>query len=336
MDLPVLGIDVGKFEFHCALRVKDQVHTNHFPHSAVGFERLHRWLSNRHVSRVHACMEATGGWSEELATDLHAHGHVVSIVNALAIKSFGQSELSRTKTDKADAALIARYCVTMHPAPWEPPSPVQQRLKRLARRRAALDEMRVQESNRLGAPGSGDVRSSIEATLSFLDRQIDEIDSQIRSLIDDDPTLRGKRELLTSIPGIGERLAVTILGELPNLTEFRSAKAVAAFTGLCPREFRSGKSVSASWLSKAGNVHLRRMLYMPAVGAIRCNPILKDFANRLGSSGKHGKQIVAAVMRRLLVLAYGVLKSERPFDLEHRVWATSRTFQAAISPTLNS
>jgi hypothetical protein len=69
-------------------------------------------------------------------------------------------------------------------------------------------------------------------------------------LIDDDPTLRGKRELLTSIPGIGERLAVTILGELPNLSEFRNAKAVAAFTGLCPREFRSGKSVSASWLSK--------------------------------------------------------------------------------------
>jgi transposase len=168
--------------------------------------------------------------------------------------------------------------------------------------------------------------------LSFLDRQIDEIDAQIRSLIDDDPTLRGKRELLTSIPGIGERLAVTILGELPNLSEFRNAKAVAAFTGLCPREFRSGKSVSASWLSKTGNVHLRRMLYMPAVAAIRCNPILKDFAKRLRSSGKHGKQIVAAVMRRLLVLAYGVLKSERPFDPEHRVWATSRTSQAAISP----
>ncbi|MFY9886662.1 MAG: transposase, partial [Candidatus Cybelea sp.] len=80
--MAVLGIDVGKFEFHCALRVKDQVHTNRFPHSAAGFEKLHRWLSNRHVSRVHACMEATGGWSEELATDLHAHGHVVSIVNA--------------------------------------------------------------------------------------------------------------------------------------------------------------------------------------------------------------------------------------------------------------
>jgi transposase len=174
--------------------------------------------------------------------------------------------------------------------------------------------MRVQESNRLGAPRSSDVRASIEATLSFFDRQIDEIDVQIRSIIDNDPTLRGKRELLTSIPGIGERLAVTILGELPNLGEFRSAKALSAFTGLCPREFRSGKSISASWLSKAGNVHLRRMLYMPAVAAIRFNPVLRAFADRLRSAGKHGKQIVAAVMRCLLVLAYGVLKSERPFD----------------------
>jgi transposase len=191
--------------------------------------------------------------------------------------------------------------------------------------------MRVQESNRLGPPGSGDVRSSIEATLSFLDRQIDEIDAQIRSLTDNDPTLRGKRELLTSIAGIGERLAVTILGELPNLSEFRSANAVAAFAGLCAREFRSGKSVSASWLSK-GNVHLRRMLYMPAVAAIRCNPILKDFASWLRSSGKHGKQIVAAVMRRLLVLAYGILKSERPFDPEHRVWARSRIGSGRNSP----
>jgi transposase len=95
--LPVLGIDVGKFEFYCALNVEGQVRTNHFPNSAAGFERLHRWLSNRHVSRVHACLESTGGWSEELATDLHAHGHVVSIVNPLAIKSFGQSELSRTR-----------------------------------------------------------------------------------------------------------------------------------------------------------------------------------------------------------------------------------------------
>ena len=228
------------FEFHCALLVEGSVRANHFPNSTDGFKRLHRWLKNRHIERVHACLEATGGWSEELGTDLHAQGHVVSIVNPLAIKSFGQSELSRTKTDKADAALIARFCAAMHPGLWEPPSPLQQRLRRLARRRTALDEMRVQESNRLGAPGSADVRESIETTIGFLEQQIAEVNEQIRSLIHNDPTMRGHRDLLTSIPGIGERVAVTILGELPQITEFRNAKALAAFVGLCPESFDPG------------------------------------------------------------------------------------------------
>jgi len=116
--LPVLGIDVGKFEFYCALNVEGQVRTNHFPNSAAGFERLHRWLSNRHVSRVHACLESTGGWSEELATDLHAHGHVVSIVNPLAIKSFGQSELSRTKTETPLGGVVP-YGKTIYGTTWQ-------------------------------------------------------------------------------------------------------------------------------------------------------------------------------------------------------------------------
>ncbi len=122
--------------------------------------------------------------------------------------------------------------------------------------------------------------------------------------------------MLTSIPGIGERLAVTILGELPNLSEFSSAKALSAFAGLCPHEYRSGSSISTSWLSKQGNAHIRHMLYMPAIAAMRCNPVLKAFADRLHAAGKRGKQIVAAVMRRLLVLAYGVVQSGQPFDPE--------------------
>jgi len=309
-----LGIDVGKADFHCSLLSDGKAHANSFPNSAKGFERLLQWLRNRKVEDVHACMEATGGWSEELALFLHEHGHVVSVVNPTTIKSFGQSELSRTKTDKADAALIARYCRAMRPRRWEPPSPSQQRLQRLGRRRSALVEMRTQEHNRLEGPGVKEVRHSLEASITFLDRQIAEMDAEIASVIDNDPDLRNKRDLLESIPGIGERVASTLLGELPQITEFRSGKALAAFVGLCPREFRSGSSVKASWLSKVGNAHVRRVLYMPALTAIRCNPILADFAARLRTRGKHAKQIIAAVMRRLLVLAYGVLKSGQAFN----------------------
>jgi transposase len=314
MERIILGIDVGKREFHCALRQEGKIRNKRFTNSKAGFAQLHRWLRDRNIERVYACLEATGGWSEELAADLHAHGHTVSVVNPLAIKAFGQSELSRTKTDKADAELIARFCEKMAPDTWQPPSATQRRLQQLARRRMALDDIRTQEKNRLEGPGISEVVDSIETTLEFLNEQIDEIDAQMRELIDEDPTLRGRRDLLESIPGIGERVAVTLLGELPNISEFRSGKAVAAFAGLCPREFRSGTSVSASWLSRRGNARVRRVLYMPAVVAIRCNPIMKAFAARLRLAGKTGKQIIAAVMRRLLVLAYGVLKSGRVFD----------------------
>lgn len=314
MATTILGIDVGKRDFHCALSQEGKIRNKRFSNSKAGFTQLHRWLHDRHANRVHACLEATGGWSEELAADLHAHGHTVSVVNPLAIKAFGQSELSRTKTDKADAELIARFCAAMHPEPWQPPSPAQRRLQQLARRRMALDDMRTQERNRLQGPGIGEVVDSIETTVDFLDEQVAEIDDQIRKLIDEDPTLRGRRDLLESIPGIGERVAVTILGEIPNISEFRSSKAIAAFAGLCPCEFRSGTSVSASWLSRRGNSRIRRILYMPAIVAMGCNPILKAFATRLRLAGKHAKQIIAAVMRRLLVLAYGVLKSGQAFD----------------------
>lgn len=317
MALAILGIDIGKSDFHCALSVGKSVRTNHFPNSRSGFSRLRRWLQNRGVDRVHACLEATGGWSDELATVLHQHGHTVSVVNPLAVKSFGQSELSRTKTDKADAALIARFCAAMHPQPWQPPTPAQRRLQQLARRRMALVDMQTQEKNRLEGPGVSEVAASIESTLAFLGEQIEEIDEQLRQLVDDDPTLRGRRELLETIPGVGERLAMTLLGEIPNICEFRSAKALTAFVGLCPREFRSGTSVSASWLSRRGNARVRRMLYMPAVVAMRFNPILRDMAAKLRAAGKRGKQIVAAIMRRLLVIAFGVLRSNRPFDPEY-------------------
>jgi transposase len=311
----VLGVDIGKADFHCALVGEDgKPKAQSFPNSQVGFERLRKWLMNRKVERVHACMEATGGWSEELAFFLHKDGHPVSIVNPLVIKAFGQSLLSRTKTDKADAALIARYCAAMKPDTWQPPTAAQRRLQQLVRRRASLIEMVTQERNRFEAPGGEAIRPSIEGTITFLERQIEEIDTQIRSSIDDDPTLRDHKNRLESITGIGERTATTLLGEIPNITKFASAKALCAFVGACPREERSGTSVSRSWLSKVGNRAVRQALYFPAIAAMRFNPVLAPWAKQLRARGKRPKQVIAAVMRRLLVLAYGVLRSGKSFD----------------------
>jgi transposase len=309
----VLGIDVGKQHLDCEL-LGDKRATKKVTNSTRGFEQVVAWLRNRKIERVHACMEATGGWSDELAFFLHNHGHVVSIVNPMQIRAFGQSELSRTKTDRADAGLIARFCAAMHPAPWEPPKPAERRVRQLVRRRRSLVEMRTQEENRLESPGTENVRDSILRMIDVLDDQIQELDEQIKATIDDDDDLKGKRDLIESIDGIGPITSATILGETPHIENFQSSKALVAFAGLCPHVRQSGVSLSSSRTTKIGNRAIRKTLYMAAVAALRSNAVIRAFAARLRERGKRPMEVIVAAMRKLLVLVFGVLKTGRPFD----------------------
>ena len=312
----ILGLDVAKKDFHAALlsdagasRVKS------FANNAKGFDQLASWLVNRKIERVHACLEATGGWSEPLALDLHNRGHVVSLVNPQRIKVFGRSEGGRTKTDRADAALIARFCKVHEPKPWLPPRAEIRALQALSRRREALVEMRVQETNRMSGPEMDPaVRASLAAHVDYLNQQIADIEKRIDDTIGQDPQLRNQRDLIETIPGLGRRSATSITAEFPELSEYRDAKAVAAYAGLCPTIEQSGTSLSRSRLSRSGNAKLRRLLYFPAVVAIKCNATIRAFAGRLRARGKRPMVIIAAAMRKLLVLAYGVVKSGRPFD----------------------
>jgi transposase len=311
--MTVLGIDVGKEFIDCEL-LDDKRATRRVQNSVRGFEQLVGWLRNRKIFTAHACMEATGGWSDELAFYLHEHGHVVSIVNPMQIRSFGQSELSRTKTDKADAGLIARFCAAMHPPAWEPPTPAERRLKQLVRRRRSLIEMRTQEENRLESPGTENVRDSILRMIDTLNDQVDELDEQIKTTIDNDDELKGKRDLIESIKGIGPITSSTILGETPHIGKFQSSKALTAFAGLCPHVRQSGSSTSSSRTTKIGNRAIRKALYMAAVSALKSNEVIKAFATRLRERGKRPMEVVVAVMRKLLVLVFGVLKTGRPFN----------------------
>jgi len=311
--MSVLGIDVGKEYIDCEL-LDDKLARKRVPNTIRGFEQLASWLRNRKVRKVHACMEATGGWSEDLAFFLHECGHVVSIVNPMQIRAFGQSELSRTKTDRADAALIARFCQAMQPAPWAPPTPAERRLRQLVRRRRSVVEMRVQELNRLEAPGNENVQKSIRKLIATLDEDIAELEADIKKTIDSDDDLKGKRDLIESIDGIGPATSSTLLAEAPHIDRFESSKALAAFAGVCPQIKQSGKSTSSSRTTKIGNRAIRKVLYMAALAALRSNPVIKSFADRLRERGKRNMEIIVAVMRKLLVLVFGVLKTKRPFD----------------------
>lgn len=313
--MDILGIDVGKHEMHAVLLQGDRSTSKSIANSPAGFKQLQTWLRNRKVERVHACLEATGGWSEDLALTLCEVGHVVSLVNPMRIKAFAKSEMLRTKTDRIDAALIARFCRMHEPEPWTPPAPEIRALQGLIRRYQSLVQMRTEEQNRLQAPMIASVvQASIEAMLAHLDREIDRVEREIHQLFDRYPPLRRQRELLTSIPGIGETTAARILGEMPNIAEFRNVKAVAAYAGLSPCHHESGSIRIPSRIAKTGNTSLRTALYFPAISAIRYNPLLRRFAGRLRERGKSSMTIITAVMRKLLTLAYAVLKSGRFFD----------------------
>lgn len=158
------------------------------------------------------------------------------------------------------------------------------------------------------------VRDSIQSVLDHLKKQTDETLKAIKQLFDDNDDLRGKRDLLTSIDGIADRTAALLLAELGDIQRFDSNKAVTAFSGLNPRLQESGKHKGHVRISRMGSARLRAGLYMPAVSSLTHNRAIREMAERMKAKGKAGKQIACAAMRKLLCIAYGVLKSGRPFE----------------------
>jgi transposase len=316
VELPIVGIDIAKAKFDMALFFKGKVKRKVGRNTQDGFKDVCSWLSRHVGAPVHACLEATGNYGEELAIALVEAGHVVSIVNPAQVKAFGKSELLRTKTDQVEAELIGRFCAAMRPVPWAPPAPELRELQALVRRLDALIEIRAEEKLRLKTSGSTRVKGSIQDVMTFLDKQIAALEKQIRTHFNQHPDLKSQRDLLTSIPGIGEYTAAVILAEARCLEAFTSARQLVAYSGLAPQERMSGSSVRGKTrICKIGNARLRRALYMPALSAKLCNRAAIALFERMTANGKARMAAIAAIMRKLLVWSFGVLKSGRPFSL---------------------
>jgi transposase len=310
-----LGIDIAKAKFAVALLTPDgKVRHKTCANTPAGCADLAAWLQRQRVTRVHACLEATGTYGDAVATWLHDAGHVVSVVNPAIIHAYARTQLTRSKTDRLDAELIARFTATQQPSAWTPPALEIRQLQALVRRLDALQGMRTQELNRLEAGVVvADVRASIEAVLANLDAQIAHVKQLIRDHLDRHPGLRAQRELLTTIPGIGETTAAVLIAELFDKS-YTSARQAAAFAGLVPRIIESGTLRGRSRLSKIGPGRLRKALYLPAVAALRWNPTIRAVRARLQAAGKPPMVILGAAMRKLIHLAYGVLKSRKAYE----------------------
>lgn len=312
-EMIVLGVDIAKRKFDCALLNEGRFRTKVFENNAAGIEACLSWLT-RHAGRpVHACLEATGPYAQALAEELYDAGHTVSVVNPARSSAFAQSLGVRTKTDAVDARTLARMCLALTPEPWVPAPKCVRELQELVRRLDALNEMHTQETNRLSVAHEA-VRGSVEASISFLDNAITEIKRTIAEHIDNHPDLKAQRELLDSIPGLGPVTCAWLVAEL-NAKRFTCARSAAAFVGLTPAHRISGTSVHGKpRISKRGNARLRKALYWPAITALRCNPIVQALGTRLSARGKHKMAIIAAAMRKLVHIAFGVLKSRKPFN----------------------
>lgn len=321
-EIQVVGIDVSKRKLDIALVGDGKIKTKVFENTAAGHSLLQAWLEERdaHPGGAHICFEATGPYSERLATTLADAGWRVSVVNPARIKGFSQSELARNKTDKADAALIARFCLALRPEPWTPPPPAYRQLRAWVDRLDSLKEMHQQELNRLEAHRSSDQRdvaAHVQLHVDWLATEIVKLKGDIDDHIDRHPDLKTDTALMESIPGIGGTTAVKVLAYLGDIRRFDNAKALAAFVGVTPRQHQSGSSVQKrTMLSRKGHAAARRALYMPGLVARRHNPALKLFGDRLRDKGLAPKAVIGAVMRKLLHIIYGVLTSGREFDLK--------------------
>ena len=312
----IVGIDVAKAKLDVALKIASgKWRTKVVANSPTGFEELRSWLQKHGVSCAHVCMEATGVYWEAAAADLADHGFAVSVVNPAQIKAFGGSNGVRTKTDEVDAKLIAQFCGDRNPAIWQPPSKSVRRLRSLVSRREALLDLRTQESNRLQVTTTEEVKSSIEAVIAHLDDQIKRIERQIKKDINDDPELKNQRDLLDSIPAVGDRTISMFLSHYGGKLRFDKTRQAVAFAGLDTKKHESGSSVKGKpRLSKMGHSQIRRGVYMPAVVAMTKTAWGKAFSSRLLAAGKPKKLILGALMRKIVSIAYGVLKSGKPFD----------------------
>lgn len=318
-----LGIDVGKVDLFCHLLGPGEPVACRFDNSEAGIAALTVWLSKTALPiEISACLEQTGHYSLKVAKALHEHQvHSLFLVNPRQIKAFGQQKLRRNKSDTADAKLIARFLESeyAHLRPWSPPTIENERITELSRYAESIVREVAKLKTKLEAARELAIKRSLKRRIKTGEKEIADIRRRIKDLIGATEKIKTDYDLIATIPGMGEISCQIMIAELPDLSQFQSARQLAAWAGTTPCHHVSGTSGRSSTpITKVGSSNLRRALFMPAMNARVFNPLLKDFGDRLKENGKKPKQIIVAIMRKLLHLIFGILKSGQPFNPEKR------------------
>ena len=257
-------------------------------------------------------MEATAGYEAPVAIACAAAGLAVAVVNPRQIRAFAQAIGRTAKTDSIDAEVIALFGARVRPEPRPLPDEATQALAALVARRRQLLEMLGAERHRLEQATTGPVRRDLRNHIRWLERRVVDVDDELNTRIQESPVWRVHDDLLRTVPGIGPTVSRTLLAELPELGQL-DRRTIAALVGVAPQNRDSGR-----WRGRrmiwGGRASVRRALYMAALAAIRFNPPLRAFYQRLRAAGKPGKVALVAVMRKLLTVLNAMLKNEQPWQ----------------------
>lgn len=322
------GIDIAKDTAVYCLLGPDGVPLERaasFKNASTGHRAALKWMRNLAKSHkpfeLHVVMEATGVYYLSTAKFFDKQtGVTVSVVNPAQVKSFAHADLVRTKTDAVDASVIARFGAAMKPGPWTPPTPHEEEMLGIVRHVEAIKDMIRAEGNRLHAleeigASTASVQKEVKKHIRFLEKQIDDLTGRLKQLTKEHPDTDENVKLLCSIPGVSDTTAHNLLAEMGDINRFTGVKQLVAFAGLAPAERQSGTSVRGkTMINKHGSRRLRKSLYMPAVVASMHNPDVKELYQRLKAAGKKPMCAMVACMRKLLHIAYGVLKNKKPYE----------------------
>jgi transposase len=320
----IVGLDIASQSFTARLLHLGEPEgaVQEFANRPAGYQELERWLNQRGAlpAESHVIMEATGVYWEECALYVHAKGYRVNVVNPAQIKGFARTTLRRAKTDATDADLIARFGRSVPLPAWEPPPLELEALQLIMRQREAYLAMLTQEKNRLHAlerrpqPPPNLVRTT-KKTIAYMERCIREMEDSFKDDLRQYPQWQKSVDLLQTIPGVGPITSATVLTETRALASFLESRQLTAYAGVAPAPHTSGSSIyHRASISKIGNPRLRRTVYMAALSAARVSGPLQDFYLRLRQRGKAPKVALTALARKLLVLCFVIVRSQRPFD----------------------
>jgi transposase len=304
-----VGIDISQKELVVAFGGEETSPVETWPYTEDKVQTLIQVLKERQPTLI--VLEATGGLERPLLEALHAADLPVVRVQPRRVRAFAVAEGRLAKTDTLDARLLAAFAQRMTPPPTPQIQESSQTLRDLLTRRQQLLQIRTAERNRLSTAPKA-TRSSIEKHLEWLDTEIHRLEEEIQSKIDQSDEFKQQEQLLTSVPGIGKMTAFHLLAFLSQ-PKGKTAKQVAAFVGLAPYARQSGLKDKKRHIF-GGRREIRNVLYMAALAAIRFNPVIQDFFQRLRQAGKPFKVALVAAMRKLLTILIAILKHQQPWN----------------------